>query len=359
MTEIHTMHPAYLAWKAAWRMRCCPPDALLFGKNTRELQRHLRTCPWCSEERQQHLTETFSFPEIKPTREKTKLPSPGELWSLKQELGGWGPKNRYYAPPLVVIIASHKHSVEVCQTYGDTQLAGEDDLEFESNKIGFCQPWNRYTLRLEDLASCFGAVFSSIDQRFFTAGKKQEQPFETGSLLWFFRQMEVETGFFFATKAVATLMNQYENNIQTVAQQLKKHGLNLPKQLPDTLHDLVLKIKIPDEMLPMAAADKEAPQEYGLLLTLENNTVSAPEFIGLHISHWQREGPLLHVSGSFSSPLPPNSTAHFRLITKNRYFDPVPGEFGVKDDFFWTLFQINDTDIDQGEYIVRIITEKQ
>ena len=355
MINTGKIHPAYLAWKTAWRIRCCPPDILLYGENTQELQAHLLHCPWCREERKHQLNENFSFPAVDISEKTKETPSPGELWSLKQELGGWGPKNRYYTPPLVVIIKVYKDSVEVCQSFDDCALAGVDDVQFESPWTGFCQPWNRYSLRRKDLARNYGTVFSSITSIINSSPK---QLIETGSLLWFFRQMEVETGFFFSSRAVTTLMARYEDDVRKTAEQIADMGLPLPPQLPETVDELFFAIEIPDSHLPLAAADGKEITSYCLNLFFENDILRDFQTTDLNIIHWHREGPLLHVSGHFSNPLPENSTILCRFKVKNHFFTPIPGEFGAEGDLFWALFQVDETDIEQGECIVRIITKR-
>ncbi|WP_457577156.1 hypothetical protein [Desulfomarina sp.] len=390
MTKTVRTHAAYLSWKTAWRIRCCPPDTLLFGGNTEELQAHLDHCPWCRQERKQQLSENCSFPALSTFKKadkpawpdamarpqkanenpncgsttlsrkfSDKRPLPGELWALKQELGGWGPKKRYYTPPLVVIIAVYEDCVEVSQSYGDCTMAGIDDLRFELPRSGFCQPWNRYTLRKEDFDTCYGTVIPSTGLITSTADEYQTQQIEPGSLLWFFRQMEVETGFFFSSKAVRPLLAQYENTVQETAVQLSDLGLPVPDKLPATVNDLLLSTGIPDNLLPLAASDKLETTEYCLNFLFENDRLTAVNVTGMNITLWQREGQLLHVSGHFTENPSENSTILFGLKTKNHFFDPLPGEFGAEGDFFWALFQIGENDIEQGEYVVRIITRKE
>ena len=187
MTENNTSSALYLSWRSAWRMRCCPPDKLLYGQGTKELREHLQVCPWCSEERAAAVGEP-DFPVMQRTGAEKKKPfvEPGQLWSLREDLGGWGPKNRYYSPPLVVIAEVGPGSVAVLQAYGDMDLAGIDDLPLQNGLVGFCQPWNRYTLRIDDLESCYGAAFDEPDKELASSAIIQEQVAAPGSLLWFF-----------------------------------------------------------------------------------------------------------------------------------------------------------------------------
>ena len=188
MIEKNRHAAGYLTWRSAWRMRCCPPDDLLYGEKTKELAEHLQLCPWCREERA--AGNNFKFPvsqKMAAEKEKTS-PEPGQLWSLKQSLGNWGPKGRYYSPPLVVVIEVAATSVTVLQSYGEMDLAGSDDFPFQTDLVGFSQPWNRYCLRIDDLDTCYGLVFCRSEKEFLSLENANEQSCEIGSLFWFFRR---------------------------------------------------------------------------------------------------------------------------------------------------------------------------
>ncbi len=375
MTEKNKHVAAYLSWRSAWRMRCCPPDDLLYGETTKELTEHLQFCPWCKEERDTSNNNP-NFPILqKMDAEKEKaLPEPGQLWSIKQSLGNWGPKGRYYSPPLVVIVEVTATSVTVFQSYGDMALAGSDDLPFQTDLIGFSQPWNRYSLRIDDLDMCYGVVSYIPKKEFLPSQRLYEQSAETGSLFWFFRQMEVETGYFFASQAIQPLMFEHEeldveitadilnllkNDLTNMESQLLNLGLIFPDHpLSDpSVIDLLTCARAPDGLLPLAAADCETSSEYALSFTLKNEKITSVEVTGIHITTWKREGPLLHVSGNLTDIVPGNLQAFFRLTTNEQHFFPIPGEYGIENDFFWALFQVEDKEIEEGECIVRIITD--
>jgi len=374
MTEKNKHAAAYLSWRSAWRMRCCPPDYLLYGEDTKELAEHLQSCPWCREERD--TGNIFKFPVRQGMTEKKEKaePEPGQLWSLKQSLGSWGPKGCYYSPPLVVIVAVTATSVTVLQSYGDMDMAGADDLPFQTDLIGFSQPWNRYSLRIDDLDTCYGLVFKNPQQELFTPENVSEQSAETGSLFWFFRQMEVETGYFFASQAIPALMAAYEEiHVETSTDKFTVYNddhekmtgelLNLglvfsdPPLLQATAMDLLFNVQAPDDLLPLAAADNKAASDYALSFTVEDEKIIAVETVGVQITAWRRDGSLVHISGNITEIAPGNLQIFFRLRMKNRHFEPLPGDYGIKADFFWALFHVEDTDLEEGEFIVRIITD--
>ncbi len=375
MTEKNKQVSAYLSWRTAWRMRCCPPDNFLYGENTRELTEHLQLCPWCREERDSSENSP-NFPVIQrmEAEKKKVFPEVGQLWSLKQSLGNWGPKGRYYFPPLVVIIEVTATSVTVFQSYGDMDMAGSDDIPFQTDLVGFSQPWNRYSLLIDDLDICYGQVSCNPGEDFPSPENVSEQTAETGSLFWFFRQMEVETGYFFASQAIPSLISEYaedhaeisDNPLTPFNDNLERMGsrfLNLGLVLPDPLSlqdsaiDLLFYVRAPDDFLPLAAADSNTESEYALTFTLQNEKFTGVKSTGMQITLWRHDGPSLYISGNLTETIQGNLHIFFRLNTKNQHFDPVPGEYGIEKDFFWALFHVEDADLTKGECIVRIITD--
>ncbi|MFP7756194.1 hypothetical protein ACLG6S_16380 [Thermodesulfobacteriota bacterium B35] len=57
------------------------------------------------------------------------------------------------------------------------------------------EPWNRYFVRSADLFLRLGRVSPQCLESVRQAEQASIQEIEIGSLLWFFRHMEVETGF--------------------------------------------------------------------------------------------------------------------------------------------------------------------
>ena len=76
------------AWNLAWRARCCPPDMVLAGELTVELQRHLEICPFCRREREAPFSEIqLDFPADLSVEKR--LPFAGGIWSVNPTPGGW------------------------------------------------------------------------------------------------------------------------------------------------------------------------------------------------------------------------------------------------------------------------------
>jgi len=356
----------YLTWQAIWRMRCCPPDSVLFGEQTPELQQHLEFCPHCREEVKQAAGQT-GIPPFQGRKDSTQIISlkAGQLWSLKQELGGWGPKRRYYAPPLVVLTDVHDDSVTVYQSCGDMIFAAADDIPFQNNLKGFIQPWNHYSLLKADLDSYYGDVVED-PSRMSNQHDTAEPVIEPGSLLWFFRQMEVETGYFFSSRAVSLLLREHESkkksgrihaiNPETLRRQLCDMGAFFPEMVShcETVRDILLHVQLPDNALPLAASD-DITTEYALCLSIQNGKAENIKHSAITISQWHRNEGYLHVVGKFHENMPSDTQIYVRLNAGGSFFEPVPGEFGVKNKLFWALFDVGSADTTEGECIVRVI----
>ena len=359
----------YPAWKTVWRMRCCPPDAILYGESSKELQEHLEGCPYCREDLEQAALYS-GFPVFPDNKEgiDTTTPEPGQLWSLTQELGGWGPKKRYYTPPLVVVIEVNGSGVTVLQCCGDMVFAGKDDIPFQNDMTGFIQPWNQYTLCLEDLGGYRGTVFDDSLGEILLLQK--EQVVEPGSLLWFFRQMEVETGYFFSSQAVSRLLQEYESeksvpqtgegNIEDMYDQLCGMGISFQRPLSagDSPEDLLFAVSVPDELLPLAASDSSESTDYAICLTMDNGKAEKLKSTGIQFTDWSLDNGFLHIIGQLQDVVSENAQVFVRLQVGDTFFSPVAGEFGIEKDLFWALFQVADRDMEKGVCIVRILDKQ-
>ncbi|MBV5329969.1 MAG: hypothetical protein JZU65_20480, partial [Chlorobium sp.] len=107
---------------------------------------------------------------------------------------------------VLVLSCPDAGTVLVSQIYGDHALAGPEDVLFANNLQGFAEPWNCYTLMRDDLGILLGEVDATVVSTILVQAKRTDAPLQFGSLLWFFRQMEVETGYYFASHAGNRLM---------------------------------------------------------------------------------------------------------------------------------------------------------
>ena len=349
MDDIQKFERLTDAWRLAWRLRCCPPENLLSGDRCAELEAHLEICPYCRLDLE-HIDPTVpEFPlPISPA--SPNQPRVGEIRSLRPETGGWGPKRRYYNPPLVVITdVISCNAVHVCQIYDDSTLAGPDDIALGQEYAGFAEPWNCYTLATRDLGPTFGNVADEIIDRIQTCRTIDLQP---GSLLWFFRQMEVETGFFFAKKSVDWLLETDEQKDTSFFQDLPlKYGsreefladlrqfpLILPANENLSFPELLAGTMPTDELLPLAAAGDWPADAKALLFTVDNGQICKVEAVHITVTACEDDGQVLHLTGS--SPL--WAQARYKWIfhwkEEEQFIAPLPGMYGADKGVFWVSF---------------------
>lgn len=355
-------HPA---WQQAWRLRCCPPDQVLQHDPDLRLQEHLELCPWCRECMKLPLCPV---PEADTVTSLQVPPVPGQLYALNPKLAGWGPKARYYNPPIVLVLAiPDALSVFVCQTYGDQAFAGPDDTNLEPAFPGFAQPWNCYTLMQTNLGILLGTVDEQVVKMLEQRVRQDLFSPQPGSLLWFFRQMEVETGFFFSSQAVTQLLAFHENDAGTSFTHLDRNRLmedlhHLPIRLTGidapalSPVDLLCRAEPDPHSLPLAAADAE--MDFALAFTLENGTLTAVETQQITISFCEYANGLLTVTGSLAS-LPSGSHSWiFRWQTSTQLIEPLSEHSGHDGLLFWTAFSLSPELIKPPAHLlVRILVE--
>jgi hypothetical protein len=286
-----------LAWQEIWQLRCCPPDEVLRGSPAEpELQRHLETCPFCPDRLEEptagmDMTRAGQLApcdrpaaRAEPARDRPSPPSgledpnskpppePGQIRSVRRALGGWGPKNRYTNPPLVLVVSlpgEPPEAVRVAQVHHMAPLSGPGDVEVAEGL--FAESWNTYALRREDLDDVWEkvpgpslqAVMESIEGGSPLAGGAEPPWLDT------FRRLEIEVGAFFALQAVSGMMEGWDESpsarilsrfpeVSDLADHLRKRkpGAVLPRAPMDVLASLAL-ARFPDHELPLAAAGSE------------------------------------------------------------------------------------------------------
>lgn len=357
------------AWLLAWQSRCCPPDAVLAGAISEELKRHLESCPFCRTERTTSMPRLRLNPASVDKGEKLR-PQSGELWSVQPSCGGWGPKDRYYNPPVVLVtgVAQPDH-VQVIQTSGAVELAGPDDLFLGNGLSGFAEPWNRYTLRIGDLSTCLGRISrQQLDKLRKHTHATPSSP-EPGSLLWFFRQMEVESGWFFAGQALGCWLDQPENIslggiLDTPVAELAADLQQLPVIVPDmdiscSAADFLAHTMPADDLLPLAAAELQPQTIQILLFIVDQGKIQTSEMIPAHLTLTERKESFLHVSGCCRSDLPDDAVWVFRWQSDSWSVQPLPGQYGAREGVFWAVFPMAETTApEEGELIVRILVQR-
>lgn len=354
-------------------MRCCPPDLKLHeNKDARMLAAHLQICPWCRADKAEMLP-VFCHPEPDVGQVPNKLPRAGELWLVTPELGGWAEKARYYNSPVVLIIDdSDEKMVNVLQIYDDDYLRGQEDVPLGRSPgrkpAGFAEPWNRYSLSKDDLAFRLGEVSPEVLDKCRAATQAPSFAIDQGSLLWFFRNMEVETGFYFARQSIAKVLydDKTENirektarfrsvSAEQVLQQLHHLTLHCKKSLPEDADalDILAYCSVPDESLPLAAADRNK-NSFALVFIFGGGRLESYTTSTFKLHQTEIRGNSLLISGTL-----PNETVDFDEFhcwweRGGMMIPPDKGSSGCVDGVFWAVFSQAEPIKDQEKYEIVI-----
>ncbi len=366
--EFLNKYPAdFFSWQQAWRLRCCPPEVLLTNPADDSLSEHLAICPWCR--------ATLDLPQpilpvIPATPPLDSTPSPGHVYAIRSQLAGWGPKSRYYNAPLVLVLSCpDKKSVLVSQIYGDQALAGPGDVCFADGLQGFAESWNCYTLMTNDLESLLGEIDATIVDAVLTKAEETEASLQPGSLLWFFRQMEVETGYYFARQAGTRLMTLYENEftrplLTYIDPQELWHDLQcLPltqTSCPPTnmISDLLAYATADERRLPLAAAEEEGL--LALVFTVAQGRITSAATESLTLSFQEYHDGILTVTGSTAFDNCNQCTWLFWWQIDQELISPLPGQSGCSDGIFWAAFPLEQAQAERtGTLIIRLVQERE
>jgi hypothetical protein len=357
------------AWKRAWRMRCCPPDAVLYAsEDAGMLNAHLEICPWCRADQTDGLPVP-SFAALCPVNSTSILPGTGELWLIKAELGGWGEKVRYYNGPVVLVIEDFDEKmVNVLQIYDDDYFKGPEDVPLGNDLAGFAEPWNRYSLCRDDLVLKLGEVTRDVLETCKAATKGPSTEIEQGSLLWFFRNMEVETGFYFAQQSIAKVMKNMEadrNNNKTawfdtvsssqLLLQLQHLTLQCNEPLPadaSTL-DVLAYCSLPDDRLPLAAADTKKTG-FAIVFILGSGSLESYSTCTFELHQTDVDGNSLMVSGTVPEEAVDFDEFHCWWKTDGKMIAPVQGQSGYANKVFWATFSREESFEPQDNYEIVI-----
>ncbi|MFO7801629.1 MAG: hypothetical protein R6V55_04985 [Desulfovermiculus sp.] len=229
-------HPEIAAKKlvlqTVFHKRTCPPeDLLLHWQDDPKMHRHVQSCLFCRE-RLEMLQEHPELSEVVSalagsylrgggtcgdTHRQNSEPAPGQIWSLKPHLGGWGPDAAHFNPPLVLIVSLLSdpiQAVRVAQIFHEPDLAGPGDVEL-SPEQGLAEAWNVYTLAAADLDSCR----ESIDPELLATVQSQARLIhpdpEQHSVLQAFRELELKTGCIMASHSLFSALTA-EQDIETM-----------------------------------------------------------------------------------------------------------------------------------------------
>ena len=369
-------HHLFQAWLNVWNMRCCPPEHTLAGPSSPELEQHLALCPVCRQQREMLCSFPHAVPVQAPAAAMDRgQPAPGQLWSVDTALAGWGPRNRYFAAPVVLVIATaDPNTLSVVQTCGEELLAGPDDVLLDNGLTGFAQPWNRYALKRQQLTFHLGSVTPTCLARLLAAEPHAEPAITPGSLLWFFRQMEVETGCYFASQIQAgtgTSASQQDITALPIDLELLRQ---LPLILPENgdnlpLDDLLAHTRPDETLLPLAAAAENAGQAQMLIFSSRKDehpplsvrtgmaTLDPVQLEQATLPDGS-QATLLSVTGATSEPVHPHAVWVLRWQCDDHLLKPLPGMSGCVQGVFWATFQVDElVNPYAGTLLIRVIEQ--
>ncbi|MCF8037987.1 MAG: hypothetical protein K9K79_01595 [Desulfohalobiaceae bacterium] len=222
MTDEHSEYSVKLAWQTALEIRGCPPDRILFsGERSNDMkQKHLQSCPFCRE-RLEHEDLFAEVDKIGISREREKTDAeqdigPGQIRLVDPDLGGWGPRNRYYNPPHVLVLkllSGPGAAVEVAQIHTDELLSGPGDVDLGQGQ-GYAQAWNTYTLAAKDLDNLQGLVSEDLTKQILALSGQEPEPVDQYTVLFYFRQLELAVGSFVASRSINRLLADHEADKQ-------------------------------------------------------------------------------------------------------------------------------------------------
>lgn len=221
-------HSMKLAWQAAFETRTCPDSTTLYATEIDEnLRQHLAGCHLCREKRVMSKQEKDAWGELK-NRFTTNIikpgiglaKQPGQVWMLKKEFGGWQQGNgRFIRPPAVLLLEKlpGNGAWRVAQLFWDTMLMGSGDVMLDE-QFGFAESWNCYTLKEDRFDCCLGTVRQQQLETVLTESLLAHEPAPNGSVLSFFRMLEVEVGAHLAITAVTELVEEWENQEEEIVE---------------------------------------------------------------------------------------------------------------------------------------------
>ncbi len=302
------MHSRKFAFALAKQYRTCPPAAVRGDPAQEErLKQHRAVCPYCAETKAEEVAPWEELAKglhtvlvQEPPKPYPERPAPGEIRLIRPERGRWRGRY-YYNPPAILVLETFPAppgALLAAQTYHDQALAGPGDLWLEQARTSyvslFVEAWNTYTLKADDL----GAVIGQVSARIVAAVKRLEhapdayppwaehpRPFDPQDVRLYFRELEVEAGYTFASTAAEELVTDMEKAgtpalIYSSAEEARRALKRVLADVwwpiaPETPEEAFALAHPPPEALPLAAAP-ETPGRFPVnLLVMEKGEVSA------------------------------------------------------------------------------------
>ena len=299
------MHSRKLALTLAKQYRQCPPpDIVQNPLQQDQINLHCSICPYCSTDLSSDipLWDKLSKMIVK-NYSKTSIPEPdiairpGQFRRITYGLAGWK-DGLYYSPPLILVLELNEprfNTALVAQTFHDITLAGPEDLILTAEQTGcgelFVQSWHIYTLNADHLEPPSGQIAQEIFEGVKRMTKNPDDlpdwalmpaPLTEHDPRKYFRELEVETGYFFASQSVGRLIGDLEphririaySSLDELIQALneKIEGIFCPVHV-DTMEEALAAVELPEEYYPLAASDKDKKTVVAKFVFIQNQKI--------------------------------------------------------------------------------------
>lgn len=296
---------------AARRYRTCPPPNMPHHPEYEtDMDHHRRICPYCGIDAD--LTDWQALADVLTpafSSEPGPVPDilPGQLRYILPERACWR-EGYFYSPPLVLIIENDPNIpdlVRAAQTYPEIGLAGPGDLILTADQTGFqdlfVECWNTYPLRSDSL----GPVVGGVKQELTAAARQMEtdpdalppaalmpRPLKEEDPRRYFRELEVEVAYTFASRAVDSLL---AGDVRPLLRLIDRPREELQEAIrervptvewlwaPDSSEAVFALARSPADLLPMAASHSDDQVIPGNLFLLKNGRVELFKTVPVHI----------------------------------------------------------------------------
>jgi hypothetical protein len=293
---------AHLAF--AKQLRTCPPSRIMKNSDHGEaVKRHLAACPYCSAARDDEIETWSEFAEnwkraLTPTTSAAESEVfPGQIRFIRKDLGRWR-QNLYYTPPAVLVldpVPGIRGAFRAAQVFFGAALAAPGDLVLEHARTGagelMVECWNTYPVKSKDLGQQVGTVSEEVLAAVRALGQDPSavpdwavypHRMQEHDVRIYFRELEVEVGYVFASAVVSELMDEVEKPrlklVYSSPEKMKAEvgrrvaGLAWPDRF-ETIEEGLAAARLPIERYAMAAADDEYEELAANLVLVQADAV--------------------------------------------------------------------------------------